>query len=307
MEEDGVKPDLSVEIGGLRLSNPVMLASGTCGYGLELSPYLDLARVGGVVVKGLSLEPRPGNPPPRLVETPCGLLNSIGLENIGVERFLAERLPPLLAAGATVVVNILGSSVEEYGAIAQRLAEAQGIAALEVNISCPNVREGGVAFGQSPGAAARVVEEVRRRWPGPLLVKLSPNVTDVTEIARAVEGAGADGISLINTLLGMAIDVERRRPALANLFGGLSGPAIRPVAVRMVWQVARAVRIPVVGIGGIATARDALEFLLAGAAAVEVGTGLLVDPTAPLKIVQGIEAYMEERGMVRVDELPLDL
>ncbi len=297
--------DMSVELGGLKLSNPVLLASGTCGYGLELTPFLDLRRVGGVVVKGISLEPRDGNPPPRLAETPCGLLNSIGLENVGAERFLSSRLPQLLATGATVIVNILGSSVEEYAAIAARLRDAEGISALEVNISCPNVKAGGVAFGQDPRAAAQVVEAVRKEWGRTLIVKLSPNVTDVTEIARAVEAAGADAVSLINTLLGMAIDVEQRRPVLANTFGGLSGPAIRPVAVRMVWQTVRAVNIPVIGIGGIASARDALEFLLAGACAVQVGTATLADPSAAARIVEGIEEYMARHSIASVSGLAI--
>ncbi len=297
--------DMSVELGGLKLSNPVLLASGTCGYGLELTPFLDLRRVGGVVVKGISLEPRDGNPPPRLAETPCGLLNSIGLENVGAERFLSSRLPQLLATGATVIVNILGSSAEEYAAIAARLRDAEGISALEVNISCPNVKAGGVAFGQDPRAAAQVVEAVRKEWGRTLIVKLSPNVTDVTEIARAVEAAGADAVSLINTLLGMAIDVEQRRPVLANTFGGLSGPAIRPVAVRMVWQTVRAVKIPVIGIGGIASARDALEFLLAGASAVQVGTATLADPGAAARIVEGIEEYMARHSITSVSGLAI--
>ncbi len=289
----------------MRLANPVMLASGTCGYGLELTPFLDLSRVGAVVVKGISLKPRQGNPPPRLAETPCGLLNSIGLENVGAEAFLEKKLPRLKASGATVVVNILGGTVEEYGALAALFSHSDGIAALEVNISCPNVKAGGVSFGQSAAAAAQVVEAVRREWNGPLVVKLSPNVTDVVEIARAVEAAGADAVSLINTLLGMAIDVEQRRPVLANLFGGLSGPAIRPVAVRMVWQVARAVKIPVIGMGGISSARDALEFLLAGAVAVQVGTANLVNPTIAAEIVEGIRSYMERHAIEDVAGLAI--
>ncbi len=301
-----MKVDLSVDIGGLRLDNPVMLASGTCGYGVELMGFLDLRSVGAVVVKGISLKPREGNPPPRLVETPCGLLNSIGLENVGVEAFLEHKLPALLSLGATVVVNILGSSEEEYRSIASFLKGAQGIAALEVNISCPNVKAGGVAFGQDPGAAARVVEAVRSAWDRTLIVKLSPNVTDVTVIARAVEEAGADAVSLINTLLGMAIDIKARRPVLANLFGGLSGPAIKPVALRMVWQVARVVRIPVIGMGGITTAGDALEFLMAGASAVQIGTANLVNPSVASTVVEGVRAYMEEHSLARVEDLAIE-
>ncbi len=298
-------PDLSVQIGPLHLKNPVLLASGTCGYGLELQGLLDIEKLGGVVVKGLSLRPRPGNPPPRLMETPCGLLNSIGLENVGVERFLSEKLPLLVELDTAVIVNILGDSLEEYREIAQILDRAQGIGALEVNISCPNVKAGGVAFGTDPKMAAQVARAVRQATKLPVIVKLSPNVTDITEIARAVASEGVDALSLINTLLGMSIDIRARRPVLANTFGGLSGPAIRPVALRMVWQVVRSVDIPVIGIGGIQQASDALEFLLAGASAIQVGTATLVDPLAPLEIIDGIRTYMEEMDMSRVSQLPV--
>ncbi len=297
--------DLSVDIGPLTLKNPVLLASGTCGYGLELEGLLDIEALGGIVVKGLSLLPRQGNPPPRIAETPCGLLNSIGLENIGVEAFIEDRLPELAKRDVAVIVNILGSSIEEYGQIAQRLNGTSGIDALEVNISCPNVTEGGVVFGSDPGMAAKVTRAVRKAYEGPVIVKLSPNVTDITEIARAVESEGADAVSLINTLLGMTIDIERRRPVLSNVFGGLSGPAIRPVALRMVWQVVRAVKIPVIGIGGIQTASDALEFLLAGARAIQIGTATLVDPGAGIEVLNGIKLYMEKMEIEKVEALSI--
>ncbi len=300
-----VNPDLSVQIGSLFLKNPVLLASGTCGYGVELQGLLDIERLGGIVVKGLSLRPKAGNPPPRIMETPCGLLNSIGLENVGVERFISEKLPALASLNTAVIVNILGDSVEEYKKIAQLLDQVQGIDALEVNISCPNVKAGGVAFGTDPRMAAEVTRMVRDVTNLPVIVKLSPNVTDITEIARAVSSAGADAVSLVNTLLGMSIDIRARRPALANVLGGLSGPAIRPVALRMVWQTVRAVDIPVIGIGGIQNASDALEFLLAGALCVQVGTATLVDPGAPLEILQGIRVYMKEMEIADVSHLPI--
>ncbi|NDY42470.1 dihydroorotate dehydrogenase [Dissulfurirhabdus thermomarina] len=290
-------PNLAVEIGPLRLENPVLLASGTCGYGAELADLVDLDAVGGIVAKGISLEPMPGNPPPRTVETPCGLLNAIGLENVGLQAFLDEKLPRLRRFRARVIVNILGSRPEDYAALAERLDGAGGVDAVEVNISCPNVKAGGAAFGTDPAAAAAVTRAVRRVTRLPVIVKLSPNVTDVTEIARAVEAAGADAVSLINTLLGMAVDLEARRPALSTVFGGLSGPAVKPVALRMVWQVSRAVGIPVIGIGGIASARDALEFLVAGAAAVQVGTATLVRPGTAVEVIRGIRDYLAARGL----------
>ncbi len=293
LSSDGV--DLSVNIGTLRLRNPVMTASGTFGYGEEFSSLVHLHRLGAVVVKGISLEPRPGNPPPRVVETACGMLNAIGLENVGVRGFLRDKLPFLQGMKTRLIVNILGDTVEEYGRLAAACSEAEGIDALEVNISCPNVKKGGVAFGTDPLMASDVTRAVRKNTTLPVIVKLSPNVTDIALMARAVEEGGADAVSLINTLTGMAIDVRTRRPKLANVIGGLSGPAIKPVALRMVWQVADAVRIPVIGIGGIGTAEDAIEFLLAGATAIQVGTANFYDPSACETIVAGIAAYLKEQ------------
>jgi dihydroorotate dehydrogenase (NAD+) catalytic subunit len=273
-----------------------MTASGTFGYAAEFVHLVPLDRLGGVVVKGISLKPRPGNPPPRIVETPCGMLNAIGLENVGVQRFISEKMPFLRTCGCRVVVNILGDSIEEYAALASELSGVGGIDALEVNISCPNVKKGGVAFGTVPEMAAAVTEAVKRATNLPVIVKLSPNVTDIVAMARAVADSGADALSLINTLIGMAIDVQTRTPKLANIIGGLSGPAIKPVALRMVWQVASAVKIPVIGIGGIGTAMDAIEFLLAGASAVQVGTANFYNPAAAAQIVDGIAAYLHEQG-----------
>ncbi|MEF3168560.1 MAG: dihydroorotate dehydrogenase [Deltaproteobacteria bacterium] len=298
-------PDLSVAIGPLRLKNPVLLASGTCGYGTELADLVDLGALGGIVLKGISLRPRPGNPPPRIVETPSGLLNAIGLENVGVEAFLREKLPALKGLHTCIVANILGEGVEEYKELARILDSEGGVNAIEVNISCPNVKTGGSAFGTDPKAAAEVTQAVRESTGLPLIVKLSPNVTDITTIARSVEKAGADALSLVNTLLGMAIDIRRRRPALANIFGGLSGPAIRPVALRMVWQTVRAVEIPVIGIGGIGTAEDAIEFLMAGARAVQIGTATLVNPQASIQVVSGIERFMKEEGFARITDMQI--
>jgi dihydroorotate dehydrogenase (NAD+) catalytic subunit len=295
--------DMRVSIASLELRNPVMTASGTFGYGHEFRNLTDLTQLGAIVVKGISLQPRKGNPPPRIVETACGMLNAIGLENVGVDRFIEEKMPYLQTLAAPVMVNILGDSVEEYSELARRLDEVQGIAALEVNISCPNVKKGGVAFGTVPEMAARVTEAVRKATAMPVLVKLSPNVTDIALMAKAVAEAGADAVSLINTLIGMAIDPISRRPRLANVIGGLSGPAIKPVALRMVWQVAQAVSIPVIGIGGITTADDALEFLLAGATAIQVGTANFYDPSAAENIIQGLEAYLIEQGEVRLTDI----
>ena len=295
--------DLQVRIGNLTLQNPVCTASGTFGYGREFASLVDLDRLGAIIVKGISYAPRPGNPPPRIVETACGMLNAIGLENVGVERFISDKLPFLRQFSTPVIVNILGDSVDDYARLAGRLAEVEGIAALEVNISCPNVKKGGVAFGTVPEMAAAVTSAVRKATRLPVIVKLSPNVTDVTVIARAVADAGADGLSLINTLLGMAIDISTRRPRLANVVGGLSGPAIKPVALRMVWQVARAVSIPVIGIGGIATAEDALEFLIAGATAIQVGTANFYQPTATEEIVTGLAAYLQEQSLTSIRQL----
>lgn len=300
-----VCPDLSISIGNLRLKNPVLLASGTCGYGMELDGLLDLDQLGGIIIKGLSIRPRPGNPPPRLVETPCGLLNSIGLENIGIEVFIRDKLPCLRNIETSLIVNILGNSVEEYFEMAKRLDREEGIKAIEVNISCPNVKAGGIAFGTDPEAAASVTHAVKKATGLPVIIKLTPNVTDITEVARKVASAGADAISLINTLLGMAIDIKFRRPALANVFGGLSGPAIKPIALRMVWQVVRAVDIPVIGIGGISTPDDALEFLMAGAKAVEIGTATLIRPSTAEDLPAGIRDYMRANNIKNVENLRL--
>ena len=288
--------DLRVRLGALELANPVMTASGTFGYGAEFAGLVKLSRLGALVTKGISLTPKAGNPPPRIVETPAGMLNAIGLENVGIERFLQEKLPFLRHCGTKTVVNILGDSEEEYAELAARLAGVEGVDALEINISCPNVRHGGLAFGADPQMAAGVVRAVKRQTSQPVIVKLSPNVTDIALMARAAEEAGADALSLINTLVGMAIDIRTRRPKLANRTGGLSGPAIKPVALRMVWQAAAAVQIPVIGIGGIATPEDAIEFLLAGASAIQVGTANLYNPQATEQIVDGIAAYLEEQG-----------
>lgn len=294
--------DLTVKIADLTLRNPVLTASGTFGFGLEFSPYGDISQLGGVIVKGTTLKPRAGNPPQRVVETTGGMLNAIGLENPGADYFLGHYLPELRQRGATTIVNISGNTVEEYCELAERLHQP-GVAALELNISCPNVRAGGMAFGTSPQLAAEVVAAVRRHCRLPLIVKLSPNVTDITEIARAVEAAGADAVSLINTLLGMAVDLRTRRPVLGNITGGLSGPAIKPVALRMVWQVAQAVSIPVVGLGGIMTAEDALEFIICGASAVQIGTANFIDPSTCWKVIQGIRDYLEEQGIASLSKL----
>lgn len=298
-----IKPNLSINIAGIKLKNPVMVASGTFGYGEEYAPYVDLAHLGAIVVKGLSLRPRPGNPPPRVVETPAGMLNAIGLQNIGVEAFLKEKLPMLLGYKTPVIVNIFGESLEEYREVAKALDGVRGVAGLEINISCPNVKKGGIVFGTDPRQAFRVVSRVRGSTKLPLITKLSPNVTDIKVIARAVEEAGSDAISLINTITGMAIDVEKRRPRLANITGGLSGPAIRPIAMRMVWEAIQVVRVPVIGIGGIITASDALEFILAGASAVQIGTANFVDPSCSIKIIEGIEDYMVRHGVKRITSL----
>ncbi|MBW1721702.1 MAG: dihydroorotate dehydrogenase [Deltaproteobacteria bacterium] len=300
---DPFKPDLSVKLGPLVLKNPVMTASGTFGYGKEYQPLVDLDRLGAVVVKGLSLEPRAGNPPPRIVETPCGMLNAIGLANMGIEAFLKDMLPRLRGLDTHVVTNIYGHHVEEYGELASALKGVEGVSALEVNVSCPNVEEGGMAFGVDPEMTARVTGKVVESTDKPVIVKLSPNVTDIREIARAAEGAGAHALSLINTLTGMAIDIESRTPVLANVSGGLSGPAIRPVALYMVYQAAKAVKIPVIGIGGIMDYRDALQFLIAGASAIQVGTANFVDPLATVHILEGLTAYCVERRVESIKEL----
>ncbi|MDM8550185.1 dihydroorotate dehydrogenase [Desulfobacterales bacterium HSG2] len=294
---------LQVDIGRIKLKNPVMTASGTFGYAREFEDLVDLNRLGAIIVKGLSLEPSKGNPPPRIVETPCGMLNAIGLENVGIEAFEKEKLPFLRGVSSPVLVNVYGKTVSEYAELAARIEDIEGIAGIEVNISCPNVKAGGVAFGVDPESAREVIRAVRKRTTRPLMVKLSPNVTDITEIARSAEDAGADSISLINTITGMAIDIETRRPRLANITGGLSGPAIRPVALRMVWQTAQSVKIPVIGIGGIMTASDALEFLIAGATAVQVGTANFVNPRATIEIIEGMEAFLTERKISGVTDI----
>ena len=297
------KPDLSVQLGALNLKNPVLTASGTFGYGREFASVMDPGLLGGIVVKGISLKPMVGNPPPRIVETPGGMLNAIGLANVGLKVFLSEKLPWLQKLKALVVVNIYGHSLDEYRAVAAGLKGAPGVAALEVNISCPNVEQGGMAFGTDPDMAARVTERVLRETDKPVIVKLSPNVTDIRVIARAVEKAGAHAISLINTLTGMTIDIEKRVPKLANGSGGLSGPAIRPVALHMVRQVVQTVRLPVIGIGGIREARDALEFLIAGAGAVQVGTANFVNPGVSLDIISGIEQFLIEHHIESVKDI----
>jgi dihydroorotate dehydrogenase (NAD+) catalytic subunit len=296
-------PDLTVDIGGLVLQNPVMTASGTFGYAREFSALVDLNRLGGVIVKGLSLEPSKGNPPPRIAETPCGMLNAIGLENVGLEVFLKRKVPFLKSLGTPVWVNIYGTGIGAYARLAERLNDVDALAGVEVNISCPNVKEGGIAFGSDPAMAHQVTRAVREKYQGHLMVKLSPNVTDITQIAKSVEDAGADAVSLINTITGMAIDIHSRKPKIANITGGLSGPAIRPVAVRMVWQAARAVNIPVVGIGGIMTAEDALEFIIAGATAVQVGTANFVNPGATMEIIDGISRYLQDKHIASVKQL----
>ena len=295
--------DLTVDLNGLTLANPVMTASGTAGNGRELGGLIDLRRLGAFVVKGVSMGPREGNPPPRIVETSAGLLNAIGLQNPGVEAFVDGEMPYLRDLGIPVIVNIYGNDEDEYAEVARVLEGVEGVSGVEVNISCPNVRKGGLAFGTDPSVAANLVEAVRAEFSRHLMVKLSPNVTDVVEIAKAVEGAGADSVSLINTLLGMAVDSETRRPMLANVVGGLSGPAIKPVALRMVWQVASALSVPVVGIGGIMTAADAVEFIIAGASAVQVGTATFVNPAAALEVIDGIAGYLERHEIPSVGEL----
>lgn len=296
-------PNLSVNLAGIPLRNPLLTASGTFGYGAEYADFVDLNRLGAVVVKGITLEPRPGNPPPRTVETPAGMLNAIGLQNPGAAAFIEQKLPYLRQFDVPVIVNINARTVDEFAALARLFEGVEGVHGLEVNISCPNVREGGMEFSADPQAAFEAVRAVRDQTSLPLLVKLSPNVTDIRQLARRVVAAGADAVSLINTVLGMVIDVERRQPFLANRTGGLSGPAIRPIAVRMVWEVAEAVQVPIVGMGGIMTAHDALEFILAGATAVAVGTANFVHPRATLQILEGLTAYLEERGIEDIHQL----
>lgn len=293
----------AVNLGGIVMKNPVTTASGTFGFGLEYQDYVELQRLGAITVKGTTLKPRMGNPPPRIAETPSGMLNAIGLQNPGVEHVAEGIMPRLAGLGVPVIVNIAGDTLEDYARVARRLDGVSGVAGLEVNISCPNVKKGGIQFGSDPRTAAEVTRAVKGSTGLPVIIKLSPNVTDMVAMAEAVAEAGADALSMINTLLGMAIDVDRRRPVLGNVTGGLSGPAVRPVAVRAVWQVYRAVSLPILGMGGIMTARDALEFILAGATAVAVGTGNFVNPRATLDVVEGIEQYMQAHGFTDINEL----
>jgi dihydroorotate dehydrogenase (NAD+) catalytic subunit len=297
------KPDIRVDIGGLEIQNPVLTASGTFGYAREYEHLVDLNRIGGIIVKGLSLQPTKGNPPPRIYETPCGMLNAIGLENVGIEAFVMEKLPFLQTLKPPIIANIYGKREEEYVQLAARIEEVEEIAAIEVNISCPNVKAGGMVFGVDPQAAYSVVKAVRNQTAKLLIVKLSPNVTDITAVARAVEDAGADCISLINTLTAMAIDINTRRPRLANITGGLSGPAIKPVALRMVWQVAQVAGVPIIGIGGIMSAEDALEYFIAGATAIQVGTANFVNPHATTDIIDGIEKFLMERKIAKITDM----
>lgn len=294
---------LNVHIGGLELKNPVMTASGTFGYGTEFSDFIDLSRLGGILVKGTTLHPREGNPYPRMAETPSGMLNAVGLQNKGVDYFISHIYPEIQDIDTNILVNVSGSTIEDYVATAEKIAALDKIPGIELNISCPNVKEGGMAFGTSCMSAASVVKAVRKAYPKTLIVKLSPNVTNISEIACAVEAEGADSVSLINTLMGMAIDAEKRRPVLSTVTGGLSGACVKPIALRMVWQVAKAVKIPVVGLGGIMNATDAIEFLLAGATAVEIGTANFIDPQITVKVVEGIEAYLDRHGCKSIQEI----
>ena len=294
--------DTRVDLGGIMLRNPVLTASGTFGYGTELSPFLDLTRIGGFVAKSLTPEPRIGNPPPRIAEAPSAMLNAISLENVGVEAFVNEKLPAL-PEGVTVIASVFGTAPEQYAEVCRRLADVPRVAGLELNASCPHVKAGGIEFGQDPKVLADLVRTARQSARQPLLVKLSPNVTSIAEMARVCEGEGADGVSLINAVQALEIDVERRRTVLRNGLGGLSGPAIRPIALRMVWQVAQAVKIPICGIGGIMSAEDAVKFLLCGATAVQVGTANYLDPTVAGKVAVGIAAYAQRHGFARVTDL----
>ena len=295
--------DLSVKIGGLQMVNPVMTASGTFGYGLEFQDFVDLEKIGGVIVKGTTLNHREGNPYPRMAETPMGMLNAVGLQNKGVHYFVEHVYPEIKDIRTNWVVNVSGSKIEDYVETASIINELDGIPAIELNISCPNVKQGGMAFGVSACGAAEVVSAVRKAYSKTLIVKLSPNVTNIAEIALAVEAAGADSVSLINTLLGMAIDAEKRRPVLSTVTGGMSGPAVKPIALRMVWQVAKAVKIPVIGLGGIMNWRDAVEFLLAGASAIQIGTANFIDPAITLKVAEGINDYLERHGFSSVKDI----
>ena len=298
-----MKPNLAVDLGGIQMKNPVTTASGTFGFGPEYAPYVDLNRLGAIVVKGTTLEPRLGNATPRIVETPGGILNAIGLQNPGVDHFIQEDLPYLKEYDVPVIVNIAGNSIEDYQEIARRLDQVEGVAGLELNISCPNVKKGGLQFGTDPDMVYQVTKSVKNNTSLPVIVKLSPNVTDIVAVATKAEEGGANALALINTLLGMAIDIKKRRPILGNIMGGLSGPAIKPVAIRMVWQVAQKVNIPILGMGGIMTAEDAIEFILAGATSVAVGTANFVSPKATENIIDGIENYLTEQGFSDINQL----
>lgn len=295
--------DLSVEIGKLKLKNPIMTASGTFGYGEEFADFIDLNRLGGIIVKGTTLHHREGNPYPRMAETPSGMLNAVGLQNKGVDHFISHIYPRIKDLDTRLIVNVSGSCIDDYVAVCEKLSPLDKIAAVEINISCPNVKQGGMGFGTTCSGAESVTSAVRKAYSGTMIVKLTPNVTDITEIARAAEASGADAVSLTNTFLGMAIDVEKRRPMLSTITGGLSGPCIRPIAVRMVWQVANAVKVPVVGLGGIASGRDAIEFMLAGATAVQIGTANFIDPQVTIKAIDYIEDYMQRHHIGHVSEL----
>ena len=294
---------LSVNIGDLSLKNPVLTASGTFGYGEEFAPLIDLSRLGGYIIKGTTLEHREGNPYPRMVETPSGMLNAVGLQNKGVDYFIENIYPRIKDFDSRLIVNVSGARIEDYAETARRLAPLENVSAIEVNISCPNVKEGGMAFGTTATGAAEVTRAIRAVYPKTLIVKLSPNVTSIADIAKAVEAEGADSVSLINTLMGMSIDVERRRPHLSTVTGGLSGPAVRPVAVRMVWQVAKAVKIPVIGLGGIMNGRDAIEFMLAGATAVEIGTANFIDPAVTMKVIDFMKDYCTRHGIDDINDI----
>ena len=295
--------DLTTKIGSLDMKNPVMTASGTFGYGPEYADFIDVSKIGGIIVKGTTIQLREGNPYPRMAETPSGMLNAVGLQNKGVDYFVKEIYPEIREINTNIIVNVSGSSIDTYIECAERIAPLEHIPAIELNISCPNVKQGGMAFGVSALSAAEVVRAVRKIYPKTLIVKLSPNVTDITEIARAAEAEGADSVSLINTMLGMAIDAEKRKPILSTVTGGLSGPCVKPVALRMVWQTAKAVKIPVIGLGGISSWKDAVEFMLAGASAIQIGTYNFVDPAISVKVIDGINDYCDRHGFKSVAEL----
>ena len=300
------KPNLEVEIAEIKLKNPVMTASGTFGYGEEFTPFIDLNKLGGMVLKGITLKPKMGNPPPRIIETSSGMLNAIGLQNVGVEVLIKEKLPYLKKFNTPVIINISGDTIEEYVELARRLEEISvemGVAGLEVNISCPNVKKGGMAWGTDARSTYKIVNSIRKATSLPLIVKLTPNVTDIKIIAQAAEEAGADTLSLINTLVGMAVDIDSRKPKLANISGGLSGPAVKPVALWLVWQVFQTVKIPIIGIGGIIKVEDALEFIIAGARAIEVGTANFVNPKVTVEIIEGIEKYLIEKNIKDINKL----